>query len=115
MPLDTTAQVTVVFTPTPERQRDFDQLLMELKQFLLANPPDGMASLTILRTETRAVLVQGRWRDRAAQRAFRASAAGLDVLKRLSDCCDAAPVTYSGLADPSVSLSFTDRDGASRG
>lgn len=96
--------VTLVLKPAPDRRAEFDSLLAELKRSLAATPPDGMAGLEILRDEEGAVLVQGRWRDRAAHRAYRAGSSGGPFYRALSECSTEPPVTYTSVVDEELSV-----------
>jgi quinol monooxygenase YgiN len=96
--------VTVVLTPTSDRVPEADRLLKAFRDSLAGSPPDGMQGLLVLRAESGELLVEGRWRDAAAHRAFRANPDGAQLFRQLAACCDRPPVTYYGIPDPSLSF-----------
>ena len=98
------AVITVLFSPAESSVLDFDRLLSDLGALVRMNPPDGMESMSVQRTDRRAVIVQARWRSAADQRAFRASPEGSRIFRAMSDCCPEPPQTYVGTED--LSLSF---------
>jgi quinol monooxygenase YgiN len=96
--------VTVVLAPKPAERATVDRLLGEFKDSLSSNRPDGMKGLTVLRSETGELLVEGYWRDAQAHRAYRADSRGAELFRKLADCCASAPVTYYGTPDASLSF-----------
>lgn len=98
------AVITVLFSPAESSVHDFDRLLSDLGALIRADPPDGMDSMSIQRTDRGTVIVQARWRSAADQRAFRASPQGSRIFRAMSDCCPESPQTYVGTED--VALSY---------
>ena len=98
------AVITVLFSPAESSVHDFDRLLSDLGALIRTDPPDGMDSMSIQRTDRGAVIVQARWRSAADQRAFRASPEGSRIFRAMSDRCPEPPQTYVGTED--VALSY---------
>lgn len=98
------AVITVLFSPTESSIGDFDRLLSDLSTLIRTDPPDGMDSMSIQRTDRGAVIVQARWRSAADQRAFRTSPEGSRIFRAMSECCAEGPQTYVGMED--VALSY---------
>jgi quinol monooxygenase YgiN len=96
--------VTVVISPKADQSGEVDRLLKTFRDSLADSPPDGMQGLLVLRAESGELLVEGRWRDAAAHRAFRANPDGAQLFQQLAACCDRPPVTYYGIPDPSLSF-----------
>lgn len=97
------AVITVLFSPAESCVRDFDRLLNDLGALIRTDPPDGMDSMSIQRTDRGAVIVQARWRSAAHQRAFRASPEGSRIFRAMSECCSEPPQTYVGTEDADLS------------
>ncbi len=99
------AVITVVFKPAgDDASREFDDLLNELGATIHADPPEGMESMKIMRTDGTAVIVQAQWRSPEQQRAFRNSAVGSRIFRAMSDCCLGPPETYVARVDPALSF-----------
>lgn len=99
-----TAVVTVVFAPASESRSEFERLLQELAAFIRSEPPDGMDSMAVLRSDSH-ILFQARWRSAGDQRAFRASTVGANIFRAMSDCSLEPPATYSTSEDAGLSYS----------
>ena len=98
------AIITAVFSPAAESRPEFDRLLQELAAFIRSQPPDGMDSMAVLRSDAH-VLIQARWRSADEQMAFRASRGGAKIFKALSECSIEPPVTYTTSEDAALSYS----------
>lgn len=98
------AVITVVFEPAGRASREFDHLLDELGATIRADPPEGMESMKIMRTEGTAVIVQAQWRSPEQQQAFRSSPVGSRIFRAMSDCCLGPPVTWVASVDPALSF-----------
>jgi heme-degrading monooxygenase HmoA len=97
------AVITVLFSPAEGSVQEFDRLLSDLGALIREVRPNGMESMSILRTDRGAVIVQARWRSAADQRAFRASPAGSRIFRAMSDCCPEPAQTYVGTEDAALS------------
>src|SRR5438270_11475507 len=96
--------VTVVLTPAEDRRAEVDRLLTAFRNSLVEDAPDGMQGLVVLRAESGELLVEGRWRDALAHRAYRANQRGAQLFAQLAACCERPPVTYYGIPEPSLSF-----------
>jgi quinol monooxygenase YgiN len=98
------AVITVVFSPAAESRPEFERLLQELAAFIRSQPPDGMDSMAVLRSDAY-ILVQARWRSAADQKAFRVSPGGAKIFRAMSDCSVEPPLTYTTSEDIALSYS----------
>ncbi len=96
--------VPVILKPARDRRDEVDRLLQAFRDSLVDSPPVGMQGLVVLRTETGELIVEGRWQDAAAHRAYRSNARGAELFQKLAACCEAPPVTYYGTVDSSLSF-----------
>ena len=95
------AIVTAVFSPAVESKSEFEQLLQQLANFIRSQPPDGMDSMAVLRSDAH-ILIQANWRSAEDQKAFRASPGGAKIFKALSECSVEPPVTYTTSEDTAL-------------
>ncbi len=98
------AVITVVFSPSAEARSEFERSLQELAAFIHSQPPDGMDSMAVFRSDA-FILVQARWRSGADQKAFRASPKGANIFRAMSASSVEPPVTYTTAEDTALSYS----------